>query len=149
MEAPGRQQDLAVGEKGYGKRTLGGEYRGQGRGGLGVIAVDASERNGDVVDVVLVREGDQLMVVTNRGQFLRTFVSQIRLAGRNTQGVRIIGLKEGESVVAVEGVEAAVGIESDGTEVEASRPSLIPPAGEDGESGPEDAGSEASTADPS
>ncbi len=148
IEDPATQQVLAVCEKGYGKRTLSEEYRVQGRGGLGVIAVDASERNGDVVDVVLVREGDQLMVVTDRGQFLRTFVSQIRLAGRNTQGVRIIGLKDGESVVAIERVDAEAGVEGEGTEVEASRPSLIPPAGEGVEAGEGPSLSDDATIDP-
>jgi DNA gyrase subunit A len=119
IDDPATQQVLAVCEKGYGKRTEVSEFRCQGRGGVGVIAIDASERNGDVVDLVLVRESDQLMVVTDKGQMLRTFVSQVRLAGRNTQGVRIIDVKEGERVVAVERVEV---VTVDGE----PRPSLAP-----------------------
>ncbi|MFO0562299.1 MAG: DNA gyrase subunit A [Polyangiales bacterium] len=119
VEDPATQQVLAVCEKGYGKRTESAEFRSQGRGGLGIIAIDASERNGDVVDIVLVREGDQLMVVTDKGQMLRTFVSQVRLAGRNTQGVRIIDVNEGEKVVAIERVEV-VTVEGE------PRPSLSP-----------------------
>jgi DNA gyrase subunit A len=122
VEDPATQQVLAVCEKGYGKRTESSEFRSQGRGGVGIIAIDASERNGDVVDIVLVREGDQLMVVTDKGQMLRTFVSQVRLAGRNTQGVRIIDVNEGEKVVAIECVEV-VTVEG------AARPSLAPTDG--------------------
>jgi DNA gyrase subunit A len=119
VDDPASQQVLAVCEKGFGKRTENGEFRSQGRGGMGIIAIDASERNGDVVDLVLVHEGDQLMVVTDKGQMLRTFVSQVRLAGRNTQGVRIIDVNEGEKVVAIERVEV---VAVDGE----PRPSLAP-----------------------
>ncbi|MBL8683778.1 MAG: DNA gyrase subunit A [Myxococcales bacterium] len=126
IEDPATQQVLAVCEKGYGKRTETAEFRSQGRGGLGIIAIDASDRNGDVVDLVLVCEGDQLMVVTDKGQTLRTFVSQVRLAGRNTQGVRIIDVNDGEKVVAVERVEIVAGEAPEG----AARPSLPPGEGE-------------------
>ncbi len=119
VDDPASQQVLAVCEKGFGKRTENSEFRSQGRGGMGIIAIDASERNGDVVDLVLVHEGDQLMVVTDKGQMLRTFVSQVRLAGRNTQGVRIIDVNEGEKVVAIERVEV---VAVDGE----PRPSLAP-----------------------
>jgi DNA gyrase subunit A len=117
------QQVLAVCANGYGKRTAVSEHRTQGRGGVGIIAIDASERNGDVVDLALVRDGDQIMVVTDRGQIIRTFVDQVRLAGRNTQGVRIIDVKEGEKVVAVERIERVAGVEGNGD-------SEAPPAGE-------------------
>jgi DNA gyrase subunit A len=103
------QQVLAICANGYGKRTAVGEYRTQGRGGVGIIAIDASERNGEVVDLTLVRDGDQIMVVTDRGQIIRTFVDQVRLAGRNTQGVRIIDTRDGEKVVAVERVDRVAG----------------------------------------
>ena len=98
-------QVLAVCANGYGKRTVVSEHRQQGRGGTGVIAIDASDRNGAVVDLVLVRDGEQVMAVTDKGQIIRTFVDQIRVAGRNTQGVRIIDVKEGEKVVAVERIQ--------------------------------------------
>lgn len=97
-----RQQVLSVCANGYGKRTPVEEYRLQGRGGVGIIAIDASERNGAVVDLDLVTEDDQIMVITDRGQVIRTRVDEIRQAGRNTQGVRIIRLEEGEHVVGVE-----------------------------------------------
>ncbi|MBK8173621.1 MAG: DNA gyrase subunit A [Sandaracinaceae bacterium] len=98
------QQVLTVSENGYGKRTPQEDYRIQNRGGLGLIAMDTSERNGSMVKLCLVRTDDQLMVITDGGQVIRTHVGQIREAGRNTQGVRIIRLSEGEHVVDVEPV---------------------------------------------
>ena len=99
------QQVLAVSANGYGKRTPVGEWRQQNRGGIGIIAIDASERNGDLVKLSLVRPEDQVMVITDGGQIIRTRVSEIREAGRNTQGVRVIRLSEGEKVVDVEAVD--------------------------------------------
>ncbi|MFO0629452.1 MAG: DNA gyrase subunit A [Polyangiales bacterium] len=96
------QQVLAICENGYGKRTKVEEFRSQSRGGKGIIAIDASDRNGDVVDLDLVEESDSIVVITNRGQIIRTRVNEVRLAGRNTQGVRIIRLDDGEKVVGVE-----------------------------------------------
>ena len=97
-------QVLTVSENGYGKRTLLDEWRLQGRGGLGIIAMDASERNGAVVRLRLVKPDAELMVITDGGQLIRTRVAEIREAGRNTQGVRVIRLSEGEHVVDVEPV---------------------------------------------
>ncbi len=99
---PDKQEVLAVCANGFGKRTPVEEYRLQGRGGVGIIAINTSERNGDVVDLDLVVESDQIMVITDRGQIIRTKVSEVRSASRNTQGVRIIRLDEGEHVVGVE-----------------------------------------------
>jgi DNA gyrase subunit A len=96
------QEVLAICENGYGKRTKVEEFRSQSRGGKGIIAIDASDRNGDVVDLDLVEESDSIVVITNRGQIIRTRVGEVRLAGRNTQGVRIIRLDDGEKVVGVE-----------------------------------------------
>jgi DNA gyrase subunit A len=101
---PDTQQVLSVCVNGYGKRTPVSEFRTQNRGGLGIIAIEASERNGAVVDLDLVVENDELMVITNRGQIIRTKVAEIRQASRNTQGVRIIRLEEGEQVAGVEPV---------------------------------------------
>ncbi len=97
-------QVLTVSVNGYGKRTLLEEFREQNRGGLGIIAMDASERNGNVVKLTLVSPQDQIMVITDRGQVIRTRISEIREAGRNTQGVRVIRLDDGEHVVDVEPV---------------------------------------------
>jgi DNA gyrase subunit A len=95
------QQVLSVSANGYGKRTPVTEWRVQGRGGLGIIAMDASDRNGEVVNLSLVTADDQLMAITDGGQLIRTPISQVREAGRNTQGVRVIRLSEGERVVDV------------------------------------------------
>jgi DNA gyrase subunit A len=99
---PDRQHVLAVCEKGYGKRTLLEEFRQQNRGGKGIILIDASERNGPVVDIKLVKGGDEVMLITDRGQTLRTTVAEIRETGRNAQGVRIMDVDAEEKVVAVE-----------------------------------------------
>ena len=96
------QQVLAICEKGYGKRTPLEEFRLQNRGGKGIILIDASERNGPVVGIALVSPEDEIMLVTDRGQTLRTRVSEIRETGRNAQGVRVMTIAEGERVVAIE-----------------------------------------------
>ncbi|MEM8606462.1 MAG: DNA gyrase subunit A [Myxococcota bacterium] len=97
-------QVLTVSANGYGKRTPVAEWRAQNRGGKGIIAMDTSERNGALVKLRLVSPDDQLMVITNGGQVIRTRVSEIRETGRNTQGVRVIRLRDGEQVVDVEPV---------------------------------------------
>ncbi|MDD9932146.1 MAG: DNA gyrase subunit A, partial [Myxococcales bacterium] len=94
-------QVLCVSENGYGKRTPVADWRTQGRGGIGIIAMDASERNGSVVNLSLVTEDDQLMAITDGGQLIRTSLAEVRVAGRNTQGVRVIRLSAGERVVDV------------------------------------------------
>ncbi len=100
---------LAVCAKGYGKRTHVDEFRKQNRGGKGIILIDASERNGPVVDLKLVKLGDEVMVMTDRGQTLRTRVDEIRETGRNAQGVKIMSVDGEERIVAVERMaEAAV-----------------------------------------
>ena len=97
-----RDRVLAVCERGYGKRTPLDEFRLQSRGGKGVILIDASERNGPVVGVAMVGPTDEVMLVTDRGQTLRTKVSEIRETGRNAQGVRLMDVEDGERVVAIE-----------------------------------------------
>jgi DNA gyrase subunit A len=133
-----KQEVLAVCANGYGKRTPVSEYRLQNRGGIGIIAIETSERNGDVVDVDLVLESDQIMVITDRGQIIRTTVSEVRQTSRNTQGVRIIRLEDGEHVVGVEPLaeaeaEADAAIEG---AVEGA-PSLPPPEDGSVEAAPE------------
>jgi DNA gyrase subunit A len=95
------QQVLTVSANGYGKRTPIAEWRVQGRGGIGIIAMDASDRNGEVVNLCLVTTSEQIMCITNGGQIIRTEVSQVREVGRNTQGVRVMSLGEAERVVDV------------------------------------------------
>jgi len=96
---------LAVTENGFGKRSSSFEYRVSGRGGKGIIAIVTSPRNGRVVASFPVEEGDQIMLVTDGGQLIRTPVSGIRVAGRNTQGVTIFRTRENEQVVSVERIE--------------------------------------------
>jgi DNA gyrase subunit A len=95
------QQVLTVSANGYGKRTPVSEWRVQGRGGIGIIAMDTSERNGEVVNLCLVTSADQFMCITNGGQVIRTEVNQVREVGRNTQGVRVMSLGDNERVVDV------------------------------------------------
>jgi DNA gyrase subunit A len=92
---------LTVTEKGYAKRTEIGEYRLQGRGGSGIINCKVTDKNGPVVEAMEVEPDDQVMVITEHGKIIRTDVRDISLFGRPTQGVRLIHLEEGDSVVAV------------------------------------------------
>jgi DNA gyrase subunit A len=126
---PDRRHVLAVCERGYGKRTDIDEFRLQNRGGKGIILIDASERNGPVVDVRLVKDGDQVMLITDRGQTLRTRVDEIRETGRNAQGVKLMTLEEGERIVALERL-AETEEEGGGSDVppgESQLPPSIPP----------------------
>jgi DNA gyrase subunit A len=95
---------LTVSEKGYAKRTEMAEYRLQGRGGSGIINFKVTDKNGPVVQAMEVRPDDQVMVITAFGKIIRTDVKAISLFGRPTQGVRLINLDEGDTVVAVERV---------------------------------------------
>jgi DNA gyrase subunit A len=97
-----RPNVLAVCANGYGKQTQIESFRTQNRGGKGIILIDASERNGPVVGIKLVTVGDEVMLITDRGQTLRTRVDEIRETGRNAQGVKLMTLGDGERIVAVE-----------------------------------------------
>jgi len=99
-----RDYVLAVCERGYGKRTKLEDFRPQNRGGKGLILIECSERNGPVVDVALVKPEDELVLVTDRGQTIRTRVEEIRETGRIAQGVKVMTVGEDERVVAVEAV---------------------------------------------
>jgi len=92
---------LTVTENGYGKRTRTEEYRIQGRGGKGILTIKTSERNGPVVYAYQVTDQDQLMIITEQGKIIRLRAAEISVIGRNTQGVKLIDLGEGEKVVAV------------------------------------------------
>ncbi len=93
---------LTATERGYGKRTPLDDYRIQKRGGQGIITIRTNERNGKVVGIAQVVEGDELMLVTNSGKVLRCPVNTISTMGRATQGVRVMNLGEGETLVGVE-----------------------------------------------
>ncbi len=89
---------LTVCSKGYGKRTLLTEYRSQNRGGKGLIDIQTSDRNGPVVAVAKVSDDDEVMLTTTGGMVIRTPLREMRTIGRNTQGVRLIKLDEGDAV---------------------------------------------------
>jgi DNA gyrase subunit A len=109
---------LTVSENGYGKRTDASDFPTKGRGTMGVIAMQISERNGGLAGAVQVFEGDELMLISDQGTLVRTRTTEISELSRNTQGVRIIRLKEGEKLVGIERVAEPEEIESDVQEVE-------------------------------
>ena len=96
------QQVLTATQNGYGKRTPIEDYSRKGKGGQGIIAIDTGERNGELVAATLVNESDDLMLITSGGVLIRTKVEQIRETGRAAQGVRLINLDEGETLVSLE-----------------------------------------------
>jgi DNA gyrase subunit A len=99
------KQILTVCEQGYGKRTLVDDFPVYGRGGQGVIGIQTSDRNGPVVGAAQVSESDEIMLISDKGTLVRTRVTEVSIQGRNTQGVRLIRLKEGESLVGLEQVD--------------------------------------------
>jgi DNA gyrase subunit A len=114
---------LAVTENGYGKRSSVDEYRLQRRGGKGVIAIKASQRNGKIIGAMQVVEDDEVMLIASSGKIIRINMQNVRVIGRNTQGVRLINLEPGEKVVAMdmvatdeeengEGIEPEEGLET-------------------------------------
>ncbi len=119
IEDEERQQVLTICANGYGKRTplltkddngdpiSDKSFKVQNRGGLGIVAIQTSERNGELVRLRLVDPDEGVMVITNGGQVIRTKIEQIRETGRNTQGVIVIRLRKGEQVVDIEPVPRA------------------------------------------
>jgi DNA gyrase subunit A len=147
-----RDQVLTICERGYGKRTPLEDFRSQNRGGKGIILIDCSERNGPVVGISLVKPSDEVVLITDRGQTIRTTVAEIRETGRNAQGVKVMSVEDGERVVAIESVGesragAALG-DSDSTELGANgdagdeggetTESIEEPAAEAGDGDPQD-----------
>ncbi|MBY5991651.1 DNA gyrase subunit A [Ferrimonas balearica] len=96
---------LTVTENGYGKRTPQAEYPTKSRATKGVISIKVSERNGLVVGAVQVGDNDEIMLITNRGTLVRTRVSEVSEVGRNTQGVTLIRVVDGEQVVGMERID--------------------------------------------
>ena len=108
---------LTVSERGFGKRSSSFEFRTSGRGGKGIVAMVVNDRNGRLVGSFPIAENDQIMLVTDGGQLIRCPVHDIRIAGRNTQGVRIFKTDGAEKVVSVERItEDEAGDEADGSE---------------------------------
>jgi DNA gyrase subunit A len=92
---------LVAGEHGIGKRTLFEEYRVQTRGGKGIITMKTNEKTGRVVGALTVTDNDEIMLLTQQGQMVRTPVKDIREAGRNTQGVKLINLTANDKLTAI------------------------------------------------
>jgi DNA gyrase subunit A len=116
---------LTISSEGFGKRTSAYDYRRTGRGGQGLIGHDLSKRGGRLVASFPVEDPDEILLVTDQGQLIRVPVSQIRTAGRNTQGVTIFRTAENEHVVSVERLEGAA------DDAEGDNPNDTPPS-EDG-----------------
>jgi len=106
MLVVGEGDVLTVTENGYGKRTRVEDYRRQGRGGQGLIAISTSERNGRLIAAKQVTDDDDIMLISDGGTLVRTSASEISTLGRNTQGVTLIRLREGESLVGVAKIAA-------------------------------------------
>lgn len=98
-------QILTASAKGYGKRTAVDEFRLTSRGGQGVISMQCTERNGEIVGAIQVKSGEQIMLISDQGTLVRTGVDGVSSLGRNTQGVTLIRVSEGEKLVGVARVE--------------------------------------------
>ena len=107
VEPDSKQDVLVLSENGYGKRTDLDEYRITNRGGKGVKTINVTEKTGKLISIQAVTDDNDLMIINRSGLTIRTAVSQIRLAGRATQGVRIINLREGDAIASVMAVPAA------------------------------------------
>jgi DNA gyrase subunit A len=97
---------LTASENGYGKLTPLEDFPSHGRGGQGVIALQTTERNGSTVAALQVQTDQEIMMISSNGTLVRTGVAEISIVGRNTQGVRLIRLDEGERLVSVEGIDS-------------------------------------------
>jgi DNA gyrase subunit A len=93
---------LTATEKGYGKRTAVTEFPVQGRGGQGVIAIQASDRNGRMVGAIQVRDDDEVVLISSSGTLVRTPVADVSQQGRNTQGVRLIRIDDEDRLVGLD-----------------------------------------------
>jgi DNA gyrase subunit A len=127
-----RHTILTVTERGYGKRTPLDEYRVQGRGGTGIITIKTSDRNGPVIGARQVAEDDELVIVTDSGKLLRIRVADLRVIGRNTQGVRVMRLAKDERVAAMAVLSGTA------AEAELERAQMLDDLGDEDELGDDD-----------
>jgi DNA gyrase subunit A len=118
---------LTASASGYGKRTPVGDFPVHGRGGQGVIAMQTSDRNGTTVAALQVLPGQEIMLISSTGTLVRTAVDEVSELGRNTQGVRLIRLSEGERLVGIERIES---LEGEGAEEDGSGETDHPPPAE-------------------
>jgi DNA gyrase subunit A len=112
---------LVAGENGIGKRTPFDDYRRQSRGGKGIITMKTGEKTGDVVGALTVRDTDEIMLIANKGQMVRTRVKEIRETGRNTMGVKLMDLRNGEKLQAIAPVVSQVQEETQTAEAPAEK----------------------------
>jgi len=105
---------LSATANGYGKRTQADEFATQGRGGQGVIAIKTSDRNGELVGAIQVEDDDEVMLISSSGTLVRTGVTDISIQGRNTQGVRLIRVAEGDRLVGLDRIEQMQGEDEQG-----------------------------------
>jgi len=117
---------LTASASGYGKRTPVEDFPVHGRGGQGVIAMQTSDRNGTTVAALQVLPGQEIMLISSTGTLVRTAVDEVSVLGRNTQGVRLIRLSDGERLVGIERIES---LEGEPAEESGSGESDQPPAG--------------------
>ncbi len=122
VEPDSKQDVLVLSENGYGKRTDLDEYRITNRGGKGVKTINVTEKTGKLISIQAVTDDNDLMIINRSGLTIRTAVSQIRLAGRATQGVRIINLREGDAIASVMAVPAAEEETTEGAPTEGGAP---------------------------
>jgi DNA gyrase subunit A len=115
---------LTVAQNGYGKRTGLEEYRLQSRGGLGIINIQTSDRNGKVAGIAYVHDDDEVLLISQQGMILRMKAGDIRTIGRVTQGVRLIEMEEGDAVVSV----AKLAERDDESDGEAAVDAIEPPS---------------------
>ncbi|WP_418983058.1 DNA gyrase subunit A [Alistipes sp.] len=113
VEPDSKQDVLVLSENGYGKRTDLDEYRITNRGGKGVKTINVTEKTGKLISIQAVTDENDLMIINRSGLTIRTAVSQIRLAGRATQGVKIINLREGDAIASVMAVPHVEEVEPD------------------------------------
>ncbi len=103
---PGEQDILVISENGFGKRSIVDDYRFTNRGGKGVKTINITEKTGDLISIKAVTDDDDLMIITENGIAIRLAVRGVRVMGRNTQGVRLINLREGDQIAAATQVPA-------------------------------------------
>ncbi|MBW8850184.1 MAG: DNA gyrase subunit A [Xanthomonadales bacterium] len=119
---------LTATENGYGKRTPLADHPRKGRGTQGVIGIQTTARNGKLVGAVLLRSGDEVLLISDGGTLVRTRAAEISRVGRNTQGVTLMRLAEGEALQALERLDGSIDDEDDAAETAAARPAADAPS---------------------
>ena len=146
IEPDSKQDVLVLSENGYGKRTDLEEYRITNRGGKGVKTINITEKTGDLISIQAVTDDNDLMIINRSGLTIRTAVSQIRMAGRATQGVRIINLREGDAIASVMAVPHADEEETSAATDETAGQTAV--EAQDAENGAQDATTETTETPP-